>query len=169
MKKILVFISFLLLQMMVFGMTTTNNKTGISIITEKVTEGYQFTVTAPTKGWVSIGFDATIIMKDSESIILSNSNGKGQIYHYYGTGKEVVTPITELDSSYKNDNLSLKSFSYDGKTSTYVFVRTEKVKNKFIKELTPGKNVKILFAYSANQDINSMHTKAGSEKIKLPN
>ena len=169
MKKSLIFISFLMLQMLVFGMTTNNAKTGISLTTEKVAEGYQFTVTAPTEGWVSIGFDATIIMKDCESIILSNSKGKGQIYHYYGTGKEVVTPISTLDSTYKNDNLTLKSYSYDGKNSTYVFVRSEKVKNRYIKELTAGKTVKVLFAYSTNPDISSMHVKAASEKITLPN
>jgi len=169
MKKSLIFISFLLLQMVVFGMTTNNAKSGMSVTTEKVAEGYQFTVTAPTEGWVSIGFDALFVMKDAESIILSNSKGKGQIYHYYGTGKEVVTPITALDSSYKNDNLTLKSFTYDGKVSTYVFVRTEKVKNKYIKELSPGKKVKVIFAYSTKQDISSMHASAGSEKITLPN
>ncbi len=150
-------------------MSFNNGKTGIKVTVDKVTEGYQFTVTAPTEGWVSLGFEPSSVMKDSESIILSNLKGNGLIYHYFGTAREVVTPISTLDSAYKNDNLAVKSFSYDGKVSTYVFVRTEKVKNKYIKELTPGKKIKILFAYSTSSDISSMHAKAGSETVTLPN
>lgn len=169
MKKSLVFLTFVLLSLSLFSMSFSNGKTKISVTVDKVSDGYQFTVVAPTEGWVSIGFDASSVMKDSESIILTNANGKGQIYHYFGTDRTVVVPISKLDSTYKNDNLTLKDFSYDGTNSTYVFIRTEKVKNAYIKELSPGKKVKVLFAYSKSQDIKAMHEKAGTEKITLPN
>ena len=54
------------------------------------------------------------------------------------------------------------------KNKTGISVITEKVKNKYIKELSPGKKVKVIFAYSTKQDISSMHASAGSEKITLP-
>lgn len=169
MKKTLALLVFILVSLSAFTMTVSNGKTKMSVAIEKVSDGYQFTVVAPTEGWVSIGFDASSVMKDSESIILTNSSGKGQIYHFFGTERTVVVPISKLDTSYKNDNLTLKEFSYDGKNSTYVFIRTEKIKNAYIKELTPGKKVKVLFAYGNSADIKSMHEKAGTEKVTLPN
>lgn len=167
MKKLIVLLT--LMSFSIFGMSISNSKTGISLEIDKVAEGYKFTVTAPTDGWVGIGFEPSFIMKNAEYIMLSHVGDKGEIYHFFGTGEISISPIESLVSTYKNDNLTLQSFSHDGKTSTYVFVRTEKVKNEYIKNLTAGKKVKILFAYSKDPEINKKHKKTSSETITLPN
>ena len=104
MKKILVALSFLVFQISLLGMSINNKKTDMEVTVAKVKEGYQFTVKAPTKGWVGIGFEASMIMKDAEMIIMTNKDGKGFVEHYYGTGATKVSPISTLDKNYKNDN-----------------------------------------------------------------
>lgn len=169
MKKILILFSFLALQMSIMSMSVNNKKTDMEVNIAKVKEGYQFTVKAPTTGWVGIGFEPSMIMKDAEMILMTNKDGKGFVEHYYGTGATKISSISTLDKNYKNDNLKLVSYNSDGKNSTYVFLRTESVKGTYFKKLEGNKEIKILFAWSNVSEIDKKHKKAGSEKIKLPN
>lgn len=169
MKKILVVLSFLVFQMSLLGMSINNKKTEMEVTVSKVKEGYQFTVKAPTTGWVGIGFEASMIMKDAEMILMTNKDGKGFVEHYYGTGATKISSISTLDKNYKNDNLKLISYNSDGKNSTYVFLRTESVKGNYFKKLDGSKEIKVLYAWSETSDMNKKHKKSGTEKIKLPN
>lgn len=169
MKKILILVSFLVLQITMFGMSFSNGKTDMNVTVDKVKDGYQFTVKAPTTGWVAIGFEPSMIMKDAEMILMTNKDGKGIVEHYYGTGATKIAPISSLDKNYKNNNLKLISYNSDGKNSTYVFLRTESVKNNYIKKLDGTREIKVLFAWSGTTELDKKHKKSGSEKVTLPN
>lgn len=169
MRKTLVLLSFLIFQMGLLGMSINNKKTDMEVSVKKVKEGYEFTVKAPTTGWIGLGFESSMIMKDAEMILMTNKDGKGFVEHYYGTGATKIAPISSLDNNYKNDNLKLISYNSDDKSSTYVFLRTENIKGNYFKKLDGTREIKVLYAWSNTTDIGKKHKKSSSEKVKLPN
>jgi len=166
MKKLLM---FMVLSLSCFAISYTDTKTDISFSVEKDKSGYEISITAPTtEGWVSIGFDGGTIMKDSEMVMLYNVDGKGRLEHHYGTSMIGHKKIGTLDSNYKDENLILKSFNIANGKTTYVFERSEKIMNKYIKKFETGKKIKVIFAYSNSMDTGKKHKKAGSSEIILP-
>ena len=165
MKKI---VFFLLLSILSFASTYKSDKTAIDFSIKKLSSSYEITITAPTDGWVAIGFDGGKIMKDYEVVMLSNDNGSPSIEHFYGVSNFVIKSISSLEKSYKNENLTLKSFVNSQGKSTYVFERSEKVKNSYIKSLEKDKKIKVIVAYSSSTNTSKKHKKADSLEIVLP-
>ena len=166
MKKLLMFV---VLSLSCFAISYTDSKTDISFSMEKSKNGYEISITAPTtEGWVSIGFDGGTIMKDSEMVMLYNVDGKGGLEHHYGTSMISHKKIGDLDSNYKDNNLTFKSFNIANGKTTYVFERSEQITNKYIKKFETGKKIKVIFAYSNSMDTSKKHKKAGSSEIILP-
>lgn len=165
MRKI---IWFLFLSSLIFASNYSNKKTEIEFSVTKLSDSYEIKISAPTEGWVAIGFDGGMIMKDSEIIMLTNKNGNGIIEHHFGTSPISHKLIESLDKSYKNENLTLKNFSIAEGKSTYVFERSEKINNKFIKKFTKGKKIKVILSYSNSTDTSKKHKKADSLEIVLP-
>ena len=166
MKKILWFLIF---SLGIFANNFTEEKTEISFSIKKVNSLYEISVTAPTtEGWVAIGFGGGMAMKDSEMIMLYNTNGKGELEHHYGTSTISHKKIKDLMSGYNDENLSLKSFSTANGKTTYVFERSEKEKNDYIKKFEKGKTIKVILAYGSSMNTSKKHKKAGSIEIILP-
>ena len=108
-----------------------------------------------TKGWIAIGFEPSLAMKDAD-IITSTVNGSNvTVLDEYCTGNYGPhMPDTELGGS--NDILEYGG-KYDGNFTVIEFKRKMNTEDKFDKAFIPGQNVSIIWAMADSDSLTSIH------------
>ncbi len=120
-------------------------------------------VSAPTKGWIGVGFDPSFIMKGADYIIGYIKDNTIYMQDNYGTGLVKHKPVVELGGTdvitnkngKQKDNITMLSFSIP-----------LAAKDKYHKNLKKGKH-KIVLAYSKDADFTSEHQVAASININI--
>lgn len=129
-----------------------------------VEENVIFTVSAPTNGWVSIGFEPTKMMKDADIIIAYVKDGDLYIEDHYGNSNVSHKADTALGGE---DNVKpVKGVETDNKT-TVTFSIPLNSGDKYDKVLEEGKTYSIIFAYGKKDNFKSWHKYKGKSDITL--
>jgi hypothetical protein len=111
----------------------------------------QFTMVAPTTGWVSLGFNPTRMMKDADYILAYVSNGKVTIRDDYGTGNTTHAADTTLGGTQKVEIVS--GIEQAGKT-TVTFRLPLNSGDTYDVVFARGQTYKVLAAYGADGQDN---------------
>jgi hypothetical protein len=123
-------------------------------------------VTAPTDGWVAVGFEPTMAMKDADIIIGHVSGGEAFISDDWGDAPTSHKPDVDLGGT--SDVTDVSGSETDGST-TLSFTIPLDSGDSHDRVLTPGATVKILLAYgrAGADDFTGFHAWAGTVETSL--
>jgi hypothetical protein len=124
-----------------------------------------FAIEAVAKGWVAIGLDPGSIMARSDMIFgIIGNDGKLQAVDAWCTNALGPHPA-DTDQGGKADLLA-SAASRQGDKVVFEFTRLLDTGDaKTDKVIDPGKEMKIIWAYSNNLGFNSKHSRAGSARL----
>jgi hypothetical protein len=110
------------------------------------TDGTDLTVslTAPTSGWVAVGFDPSAMMKDADIVIGYVSDGEAFVRDDFGTGPTSHQPDTELGGT---DDLSRVSGEESDGVTTISFTIPMDSADDYDRVLASGATHDVLLAY----------------------
>ncbi len=124
---------------------------------------------AKTTGWVSLGIDPSIMMKDADMIIAwVENNGETKLFDAFSIGEMGPHPPDE-QSGGTNDIPEYAGKIADGYT-TIEFKRKLDTGDQFDKPFPRSGNLKVIVAYGTRKDFNSMHSfrATGTITIEAP-
>lgn len=123
-------------------------------------------VTAPTTGWVAVGFDPTSVMQDANFIIGYVSGGAGSIRDDWGTGQ--VTHASDVSLGGTSDVDLLSSSEASGETVIEFRIPLDSG-DQYDKVLQEGTSYEVVFAYGQDgaDDFSSIHEWAESASFEL--
>lgn len=123
-------------------------------------------VSAPTQGWVGVGFHPTDEMKDADFILGYLKDGELFIRDDFGTDRYAHKPDTALGGE---DNLmNEKGLEKEGHTEIHFSIPLDSG-DAYDRSLTEGDSCMVLLAYGADDadDFTSRHEKRAHLKIRL--
>ena len=106
----------------------------------------EFSVTAPTAGWVAIGFNPSRMMKDAHYILGYVENGQLVVRDDYGNGNTTHVPD---DTSGGTQDVRAIGGTEDQGVTTIVFALPLDSGDQFDTVFTRGTSYKVLLAYGA--------------------
>jgi hypothetical protein len=120
------------------------------------------TISAPTTGWVSVGFNPTKMMQDANFILAYVADGEVFIRDDFGTR------MTSHDSDISqggDENVTLLGGSEEDGITSVTFSIPLKSGDTFDGEIRLSDETTVLFAYGNKDDFDSMHKWRGKEAI----
>lgn len=170
MNKVFKFLSvvvFLLSLTLISALDNKSNKVedgGMNISWEIVNSDVIFNISAPTLGWVAIGFEPTKMMKDADLIIGYVSEGEVFVQDHFAhkqTGHK-----SDISLGGKDNVKTISGEEADGRT-TITFSIPLSSGDKYDKVLEVGKQYTIIFAYGKKDNFKSIHKYRRKEVITL--
>lgn len=179
MKKYIISAAVLLL-LVACGDSTTGPEEGQGGEMTYTVEGFSFTwqqdpastdsliisVTAPTTGWVAVGFEPSSFMNGANLIIGYVESNTPSIRDDYGTGQ--VTHDSDVNLGGTSDIRTISGSQSSGET-TISFKMPYNSQDQYDKVLQEGQNYTFIFAYGADEadDFTSAHVWAQSASFEL--
>lgn len=120
------------------------SRDGVTLTWEYFEDEVAFTVSAPTTGWVAVGFDASSVMLDGDMVIGYVVNEELFISDQWGDGYTSHSADTELGGTM--DILSASGTEAEGRT-TISFTRPVATGDSFDHDLEPGTTHSVMLAY----------------------
>ncbi len=127
-------------------------------------ETIEFTVTAPTTGWISLGFNPTSRMKDADYILAYVENGKLHLSDEYGTGSTSHKSDVSLGGK---ESAKAVSFVEEAKRTTITFSLPLNSGDRYDTVFVKGETCNVLAAYATSKNLSSRHRKRDSVEITL--
>lgn len=121
-------------------------------------------LSAPTTGWIAVGFEPARMMKDADIIIGAVSEGEVLIEDHFGL--KPTSHIRDEEIGGTNDVTILGGSEKNG-TTTLLFSIPMESMDSFDRKLEKGREYKVIVAYGRNDNLKSYHKKRGSFKITL--
>ncbi|WP_051553755.1 DOMON domain-containing protein [Desulfobulbus elongatus] len=122
-------------------------------------------VSAPTIGWVAVGFNPTDIMKDANIVIGYVKDGKVEISDDVGTQPTQHSPDTKREGT---DNVTVVGGSETGNTTTLEFSIPLKSGDPNDGVIDPNADTKVMLAYGPDRDSTKLkHQFAKTVTINL--
>jgi len=116
-------------------------------------------------GWVSIGFEPTMAMKDADMVFGWVSSGIPTVLDIYSTGAFGPHPPDQQLGG--TNDLIETGGSEAGGFTIIEFKRKLNTGDKYDKSFTKGQNINIIWALGASDSLESPHITRGSGSIKL--
>ena len=133
-----------------------------------ILEGSDITVTvsAPTDGWIAVGFEPAMAMKDADIIIGYVSEGEAFLRDDWGDGPTSHKPDVELGGT---DDLTAVSGTESEGSTTLTFTIPLNSGDEYDRALAAGTTVKVILAYGRGgaDDYTSHHAWAETIEIEL--
>ncbi len=126
----------------------------------------EFTLIAPTTGWVGIGFEPSRAMRDASYVIGYVSGGEVFIREDFGTGN--TSHASDVSLGGTQDVRVISGVEEAGKT-TLVFAIPRDSGDEFDTVLNPGESYTVLLAYGPNGSNNftARHQSRRTIEVKL--
>jgi hypothetical protein len=126
----------------------------------------EFTLKAPTSGWVSIGFNPSNGMKDAEYILGYVQGGNTVVRQDFGTGRFSHKAVTDLGW---NQSITVVSGIEAGSVTTVVFRLPLQWGESYGTVFKQGETYKVLLAYGPDNrdDFTSKHRKRTTSSFTL--
>jgi hypothetical protein len=153
--SIIVFILFLTLSL---NAQTTNPVTddykeveikGITFKWEIVGENINIILTAPTNGWVAVGFNPSKMMKDADILIGYVKNGEVFMEDHFGSGNTKHKADTDLGGT---EDITVTGGSEMEEKTTLKFSIPLHSRDANDQRLEKGEEYKVIFAYGKKDD-----------------
>lgn len=125
-----------------------------------------FTIQAKTKGWVAIGLQPTIRMKDADIIIAyyNDTLKQGVIQDCYSVGEMGPHP-TDITLG-GQENFNNFSISENDEYTIVQFSRPLQTNDKYDAMIDPAQSMKIMWAMGAEDNTDLIHAKKGFAAIQ---
>ncbi len=125
-----------------------------------------FEVTAPTTGWVSVGFNPTSAMRDADIVIGYVEGGVLTISDEFGTGRTSHRPDEELGGT---DHITNASGEVQDGVTTIRFTKPIDSGDEYDVPLTPGETHRIIVAHGRDgaNDLRSGHAFRGGVDVEF--
>jgi hypothetical protein len=117
-------------------------------------------LSAPTTGWVSVGFDPSSRMQGA-NIILGKFDGGLVVRDDYGTG-----PTVHAQDSTTQDVTGIDGTEQSGSTTVRFTIPLDSGDSQD-KPLTQGQSYKVILAYGASDNFDQQHSARASVTISL--
>ncbi len=131
-----------------------------------VDDEVEFTMSAPTTGWVSIGFNPSRAMRDASYVIGYVSDGEVFIREDYGTGNTSHQPDDAVGGE---QNARAISGTIENGITTIVFAVPRDSGDEFDTVLNPGETYTMLAAYGPDgaNNFTARHPSRTSLEVTL--
>ena len=127
-------------------------------------ENIDIILSAPTTGWIAVGFDPSRMMKDADILIGYVKNNEVFMRDDFGSGNTKHRADTELGGT---DNITVTGGSEaDGETSLEFSIPLHSW-DSYDRVLEEGGEYKLIFAYGNKDDFRSYHKTRTSIKVTL--
>ncbi len=150
------------------SLNTGNYKTaevkGIVFNWEIIDENIKIILTAPTTGWVAVGFNPSRMMKDANILIGYVKNGEVFMEDHFGSGNTKHKADIDLDGT--EDITVLGGSEEDDKTTLHFSIPLHSW-DSTDRKLEEGEEYKVIFAYGKKDDFKSYHKLRTSLMITL--
>ncbi|MFA6682094.1 MAG: DOMON domain-containing protein [Sphaerochaeta sp.] len=127
-------------------------------------ESIEFTMSAPTTGWISLGFNPTRWMKDADYILAYVENGQIYISDEFGTG--ITSHKSDVSLGGKESAKAI-SFVEEAKKTTITFSLPLNSGDQYDTVFVEGEECKVLAVYATSKNFKSKHKKRSSIDIIL--
>jgi len=125
-----------------------------------IDKNIEISISAKTTGWVAIGFEPSVGMKDADIYLgYVDQKGKGQSFDMYSTGEIGPHPF-DTDLGGKNDIISPVVMVINGWT-TFSFQRKLDTGDRFDKPILLDKPIKVLWSFGSTKDTTTYHAVRG--------
>ena len=124
----------------------------------------QCKLSAPTSGWVAVGFNPSTIMKDANIIIGYVNNGQASIRDDFGSTMFVHEDDTAIGGT---DNITDKKGTENNGTTEISFTIPLDSGDSKDQKLVAGQSCKVIFSYGPEDNFTSMHARTGKANITL--
>lgn len=139
---------------------------GVTLTMRLEPDSIHISLSAPTTGWVSVGFEPSRVMKDADIYIGYVADGVPRLRDDFGTGNTSHAPDTTLggESSFSN----LHGTESEGVTSISFTIARDSG-DRFDKVLAAGRSYKVLLGYGPNgsDDFTTYHRWVKSVELTL--
>ncbi len=152
------------------GMVTEFDKTvevaGMTVSWTVMGDMIRFQMAAPTRGWVSIGFDPSRQMADADMIIGYIEDGEVFIRDDYGTG--AVRHGADVDNGGESNIVDAAGFENSGVTTIQFSIPLDSG-DALDKVLVPGGTHRMIVAYGPDRadDFGTYHSSRGGTDIEI--
>ena len=117
-------------------------------------EEIQIILSAPTTGWVAIGFNPSRMMKDANILIGYVQDGKVFMEDHFGSGYTKHKLDTDLGGT--DDITILDGYEKEDKTTLKFSIPLQSW-DSFDSKLESGEEYKVIFAYGKKDNFTSYH------------
>ncbi len=126
----------------------------------------RFEVSAPTTGWVSVGFNPTRVMKDADIIIGYVEGSQAVVVDQFGNGS--FSHKADVDMGGSDDIVEYGGNESDGRTELFFTIPIDSG-DAYDSVLTPGEEHTILFAFGPDgaDNFSSKHTERAKVQLEL--
>ena len=121
-------------------------------------------VSAPTTGWIAIGFDPTSQMKDANFVLCAVISGTATARDDFGVGSYTHSPDTVLGGA---DNVTVLGGSENAERTEVQFTIPLDSGDEYDRVLIPGNEYTVLLAHGGSDDFGMKHTYRTSVQITL--
>ena len=124
----------------------------------------RFKVSAPTEGWVAVGFEPSRFMQDANIIIGYVQNGEVFISDHFGTSAFAHRKDEDIGGT---SDVTNPAGSESGGRTTLEFTLPLDSGDEFDQPLTEGETITLILAHSGNGEDNfsTKHAKRGSIQV----
>ena len=137
----------------------------VSVAWLEMEETYRFTVSAPTTGWVAVGFGGGPAMQDAAIVIgYEGDDGEAAVRDDHGTSPVTHEPDTELGGT--DDVSEVRAEQKEGVTEIS-FVVPQEPADDLDPELSAGMTLRLIVAYGDDDGFTGMHSAAHSSEVTL--
>lgn len=126
--------------------------------------GIQITVSAPTTGWIAVGFEPSAAMMDADIIMGYVSDGEVYIRDDWGDGYTSHKSDEELGGT---DDITVVSGSEESGITVISFNRPLSADDTYDRELVIGNTYTILIAYGPDDADNFQGYHAWEETVEI--
>ncbi len=125
-----------------------------------------FGIHAETDGWVSLGFEPTIAMKDADMVFgWVEGSGDSFVVDAYSTGNYGPhPPDTELGG---NIDITDYSGSQAGGVTEFEFSRALATGDAYDHEIIPGTDMNVIWGIGPSDDFEAKHPRRGSTVLSM--
>ncbi len=139
---------------------------GVTLTMHLYTDSIHVILSAPTTGWVSVGFEPSQVMKDADIYIGYVENGTVLLRDDFGTGNTSHAPDTSLGGASSYTGLS---GTESGGVTEISFMIARNPGDPYDKVLTAGGTYKVLVGYGPDDadDFTTYHSWVKSVDLTL--
>jgi hypothetical protein len=123
-----------------------------------------FRISAPTQGWVAVGFGGGPAMKDANLIIGYADEEGSHFRDDHGTSP--VSHSADVNNGGSDDLLSAEVIEEDGNT-IFTFTLPLASDDELDPVMVPGESLRILLAYGNSDGFTGMHRSAHTAEIEF--
>ena len=121
-------------------------------------------VSAPTTGWVAIGFEPTRMMADANIMIGYVNGNEVVVEDHFGNGRFTHRPDNRLGG---NDDVTVIGGSEDSGSTTIEFSIPLNSGDQYDRVLAAGQTARVILAWGANDNTGRKHRRRYSTTIEL--